>query len=107
MATFTGTAGDDSADATTGTISGFSGGSVPELQDGVGDTVDGLGGDDTVVAGTGDDTLNGDDGNDLLTGGDGDDTLNGGDGSDGLVGGADDDILDGGGGTGFDTANYT
>ena len=36
--TFAGTAGDDTANASTGTLSGFTGGSVAELQDDTGDS---------------------------------------------------------------------
>ena len=58
MATFTGTAGDDVANATTGVLTGFAGGTVAELQDGTGDTFDALGGNDTIIAGNGADTIN-------------------------------------------------
>ena len=43
MATFTGTAGADVADASTGTLTGFTGGTQAALQDGIGDTFIGLG----------------------------------------------------------------
>lgn len=75
MATFTGTGGDDTADATNGTLTGFTGGTVGELQDGIGDTFNPQGGADTIVAGDGDDTLNGFIGADSLDGGAGTDTL--------------------------------
>ena len=39
MATFEGTAGNDIADASTGTLIGFTGGTVAELVDGAGDTI--------------------------------------------------------------------
>ncbi|MBD1805023.1 calcium-binding protein [Microcoleus sp. FACHB-SPT15] len=48
-------------------------------------TLDGLGGNDTLLGGTGNDTLNGGDGNDSLNGGIGNDTLNGGAGDDTYV----------------------
>ena len=58
MATFTGTGGTDVADATTGTLTGFSGGTVAQLQDAAGDTFTGGDGADTIVAGSGNDTFN-------------------------------------------------
>ena len=58
MATFTGTSGDDTANASTGTLTGFIGGSVAELQDDTGDTFIPLAGTDTIVAGSGDDVIN-------------------------------------------------
>ena len=57
MATFTGTNNPDTANATTGTLIGFTGGTVAELQDAIGDTFNGLGGIDTIIAGSGDDTV--------------------------------------------------
>ncbi len=73
MATFTGTAGADVADASTGTLTGFTGGTEAALQDGIGDTFIGLGGNDTIVAGSGHDILDGGPGNDVMQGGAGDD----------------------------------
>jgi Ca2+-binding RTX toxin-like protein len=58
MATFTGTTGNDTANATTGTLTGFSGGTVAQLQDAIGDTFNGGNGADAIVAGSGDDTIN-------------------------------------------------
>ncbi len=58
MATFTGGSGDDRADATNGTLTGFGGGTSTELQDGVGDTFIAGSGADTIIAGSGDDTIN-------------------------------------------------
>ncbi|MBB5534796.1 DUF4082 domain-containing protein [Rhizobium giardinii] len=58
MATFTGTSGTDRANATTGTLTGFTGGTVAQLQDASGDTFNGGGGADEIVAGSGDDTIN-------------------------------------------------
>ena len=58
MATFTGGSGNDVANATTGTLTGFSGGTVAQLQDSSGDTFNGGNGADTIVAGSGDDTIN-------------------------------------------------
>ncbi len=57
MATFTGTAVDDEANAVFGVLTGFTGGSVTDLQDAIGDTFIGNNGNDTVVAGDGNDTL--------------------------------------------------
>jgi Ca2+-binding RTX toxin-like protein len=57
------------------------------------DIVDGGKGDDLIDGGPGDDTLGGGDGNDSLGGGDGKDFLNGDDGDDTLDGGAGDDRL--------------
>ena len=50
--------GNDTANATTGTLTGFSGGTVAQLQDSSGDTFTGGTGADTIVAGSGDDTIN-------------------------------------------------
>ena len=58
MATFTGGSGNDVANATTGTLTGFGGGTVAQLQDSSGDTFTGGTGADTIVAGSGDDTIN-------------------------------------------------
>ncbi len=58
MATFNGTTGNDVANTTTGTLTGFSGGTVAQLQDSSGDTFNGGNGADTIVAGSGDDTIN-------------------------------------------------
>jgi Ca2+-binding RTX toxin-like protein len=82
LATFTGTAGNDYADATIGTLTGFTGGSVGQLQDATGDAFAGLASDDIIVAGSGDDTIDGGDDNDLLYGGTGNDTIDGGAGID-------------------------
>jgi Ca2+-binding RTX toxin-like protein len=87
MATFNGTSGANTANATTGTLTGFAGGTISELQDGIGDTFNGDGDNDTVVAGSGNDTLNGGLGADSLTGGLGNDFFDGGDGADTLIGG--------------------
>src|SRR5262245_37727794 len=75
MATFTGTSNADTANATTGTLIGFTGGSLAELQDGIGDIFNGLGGNDTIIAGSGNDVINGGVGVDSLVGGDGDDAF--------------------------------
>lgn len=67
-------------------------------------TLNGSGGDDTLIGGAGNDTLNGGGGNDRITGGPGRDVLNGGDGDDALFsndGLGNDTVL---GGSGNDTA---
>ena len=58
-------------------MAGFTGGSVAELNDGVGDFFTGVEGEDFVFAG---------DGNDVIEGGEGHDTLNGGAGNDEISG---------------------
>jgi large repetitive protein len=79
LANFTGTSGNNTANANTGTLNGFTGGTVAELQDATDDTFDPLGGQDTIVAGSGDDTINLAAGNansgDSFNGGGGTDTL--------------------------------
>ncbi|PHZ83456.1 hypothetical protein CRD36_18025 [Paremcibacter congregatus] len=83
---------------TTGTEAG----DALQGSDGVNDYIDGAGGADHIVAGSGDDivyggsggdALNGDAGNDTLYGGAGDDALYGGDQNDILVGGSGNDAL--------------
>ena len=77
MTTFTGTSGNDTINASTGTIStGVTGGTVGQLQDSNNDTIDGGGGNDTIVAGSGNDTITGGDGTDAINGGNGNDTFN-------------------------------
>jgi Ca2+-binding RTX toxin-like protein len=75
MATFTGTSGSDTANAVTGTLTGFSGGTLADLQDAIGDTINGLDGIDWIVGGSGADRIDGGTGADTLEGGGGDDTL--------------------------------
>lgn len=58
MATFNGTSGADVANASTGTLTGFTGGTLAQLQDAAGDTFNGGNGADTIVAGSGNDTIN-------------------------------------------------
>lgn len=60
--------------------------------------LNGLGGSDTLIGGTGDDILNGGTGNDELKGRNGNDLLRGGAGSDILMGLSGNDIVQGGGG---------
>jgi Ca2+-binding RTX toxin-like protein len=85
LATFAGTAGDDEAKANAGVIVGFTGGTLAELQDGVGDTFNAGAGNDTIVAGNGNDTLNGNAGEDTLNPSLGIDTVNGGTDTDTLI----------------------
>jgi Ca2+-binding RTX toxin-like protein len=75
MATFTGTAGNDTANATAGTLTGFTGGTVAQLQDGSGDIFNAGAGNDTVTAGAGDDSFRGMAGNDTFNGGAGFDEI--------------------------------
>jgi Tol biopolymer transport system component len=65
---FTGTNGGDAANATTSNLSGFSGGTLAQLRDGIGDLFNAGDGEDTIIGGGGNDTLLGGNGNDLLTG---------------------------------------
>lgn len=58
MATFNGTSGADVANASSGTVTGFTGGTIAQLQDTSGDTFNGGNGADTIVAGSGNDTIN-------------------------------------------------
>jgi Ca2+-binding RTX toxin-like protein len=69
-----------------------------------GDTINGLGGDDIIIALAGDDVVNGGEGIDEIWGEGGNDTLNGDAGDDILLGGLGDDTLEGG--EGSDTASY-
>jgi hypothetical protein len=59
-------------------------------------SIDGLGGDDFIFAGSGNDTINGGDGADILLGADGNDTIDGGAGNDRIDGGGGADALEGG-----------
>ena len=94
MAIFTGTTGIDTANASSATLTGFTGGSLAELQDVVGDIINGLGGADIISAGDGDDTINGGTGADVLSGAIGNDLFI-------LLGGdfAAGEVIDGGTGT--------
>jgi glucose/arabinose dehydrogenase len=70
-----------------------------------GDTLNGGAGNDELQGGNGDDILSGDSGSDLLNGGAGADAINGGADADKLIGGGGNDAIDGGGGS--DTAVYS
>jgi Ca2+-binding RTX toxin-like protein len=70
-------------------------------------TLDGGGGNDSLVGGTGNDSLFGGDGNDTLSGGDGDDTLDDGSGNDTLTGGLGADLWTFRGTTGADDLRVT
>ena len=63
-----------------------------------GQTISGLGGDDTLTGGTGDDSLDGGDDDDSIIGGAGDDAIAGGDGADIIRGNGGDDTAYGGDG---------
>jgi Ca2+-binding RTX toxin-like protein len=73
MAAFTGTGGADTADAAAGLLTGFTGGTLALLQDLIGDSFNGLAGDDYISAGAGDDTIVGGAGIDSLFGNGGSD----------------------------------
>ena len=75
MTIFTGTENVDTANASSGLVSGFTGGTGAELQDNQDDTFFCLGGHDIVVAGGSNDILAGGAGNDQLNGGGGKDTM--------------------------------
>jgi Ca2+-binding RTX toxin-like protein len=94
LASFTGTSGNDTADAITGTLTGFGYGTVTELQDAVGDSFSAGAGNDTVVGGVGDDSIDGDSGDDSIQSRAGNDTIViNSFGSDSVDGGEDDDRL--------------
>jgi Ca2+-binding RTX toxin-like protein len=73
---------------------------------GGGDTINGLGGRDSLSGGVGDDLIDGGAENDRLAGDAGDDTLLGGDGADYVSGGVGDDLLLGGGGDDYLTGSW-
>ena len=114
MATFNGTNNPDTANATgAGTLIGFSGGTIAELQDNIGDLFFGMDEADVVVAGPGPDSINGGEGNDTLDGGPGADGVLGLEGDDLLIGSPGADFLSGGGlfgsdpgGPSSDTVSY-
>lgn len=107
MAAFTGTSGDDTANATTSTRNGFTGGTTSQLTDSTGDTFSALGGNDIIVAGSGNDTINGGSGNDAIDGGAGADSLTGGSGTDSFSFTRGDTVLNiGGSGTSGTISGY-
>ncbi len=65
----------------------------------VADVIDGLGGNDKIIARDGNDIVNGGDGNDVISGGLGEDTLNGNTGDDTIYGNEGNDIINGGTGS--------
>ena len=75
MATFTGTNGADTANAGTGVLTGFSGGTATQLSDAEGDTFLAFAGDNAIYAGSANDRLRGGLGADILDGGAGIDTV--------------------------------
>ena len=75
MAEFIGSTGDDTVDATTGQITGFTGASAVELNDTLGDTFRGDSGGDFIRAGGASDLIYGGFGIDTMYGGAGDDTF--------------------------------
>ncbi len=82
MAVFIGNAVNNIANAPGGVLVGFVGGNLAQLQDALGDTIVGLGGNDFIVAGNGNDVINGGDGNDFIDGRFGFDVMDGGNGID-------------------------
>ena len=97
MVMFTGTGDNDTADVANGTLTGFTGGTVADFSDEIGDTFNAGAGDDYIGGGGGDDSMNGGDGADSMNGGAGADGFNlangdfvsgesidGGEGSDGI-----------------------
>jgi Ca2+-binding RTX toxin-like protein len=106
---FTGTPGNDTADADgtwglPGSIAGFTPNRPAKLVDSTGDKFFGLAGNDQVSAGPGGDIIKGGSGGDTLRGNGGNDHVYGGNGADLLVGGVGNDVLKGGSsGSGVDS----
>jgi hypothetical protein len=98
MAKFAGTDSGDWADAIRERLIGFTGGTLAELQDSIGDTIKGRAGSDEIIAGSGADTINGGDGHDSITGGAGADIIFGGAGNDVITYDGSDVSIDGGAG---------
>ncbi|MDQ6433016.1 hypothetical protein RB623_02985 [Mesorhizobium sp. LHD-90] len=114
MAGYSGSSQGDTANAATGVLQGFFGGSLNQLTDNLGDMIYGFGGDDFIFAGNGNDYIEGGPGHDALNGGAGDDTIHGydplrpedstgdeivgNDGNDSLYGSGGADVMDGGDG---------
>ena len=103
---FEGTPGADVANAETGVLTGFTGGTLADLQDEVGDTINGGDSADVVIAGAGNDVIFGGAGDDLLNGGDGDDAVFGESGNDTFIGGLGDDFYAGGNNDSSSTISY-
>ena len=82
MTIFIGNALNNTANAPAGTLIGFAGGNLAQLQDAFGDTIVGFGGSDSIVAGNGNDVILGGDGNDFIDGRCGFDVMDGGNGID-------------------------
>jgi serralysin len=82
MTVFIGNAANNTANAPGGVLAGFVGGNLAQLQDAIGDTIVGLGGNDVIIAGNGNDVINGGDGNDVIDGRLGFDVMDGGNGID-------------------------
>jgi len=99
---FTGTPGDDIADAEgfhgPPGIVGFTPNNLAKLQDDRGDRINGLAGNDQVSAGPRGDTIKGGAGFDDLRGNGGKDNVDGGDDADSVDGGAGNDVVKGGAG---------
>jgi Ca2+-binding RTX toxin-like protein len=68
MTNFIGTEGNDTANAATGQIDGFTGGNPADLQDGNGDFFAGGGGEDFIFAANAADLIEGGEGHDQLNG---------------------------------------
>jgi Ca2+-binding RTX toxin-like protein len=125
MATFIGrttgsTKVDDVANVNTGVLRGFTGGTVAELQDGIGDVFDAGDGTDRIFSGSGNDFIEGGANSDIIFSGAGNDTIyamtsanrNGSSSFDTINGGAGNDLIFGSrgsesisGGDGNDTIN--
>jgi Ca2+-binding RTX toxin-like protein len=95
MATFTGTAADETITPSTvsGTVTRNPLGRLPSAAN---DTINGNGGTDTLDGGSGNDTIFGGTGNDAISAGDGSNVIDGGDGDDSIFSGAGGDTITGG-----------
>jgi Ca2+-binding RTX toxin-like protein len=96
LTTFNGTAGADIASVNSLSISGFTGGTVADLTDSIGDIFGAGDGNDFIRAGIG---------NDIIYAGNGDDNIGGGNGNDRIYGGGGVNILTGGSGSDYITAD--
>ncbi|CAN0215909.1 unnamed protein product, partial [Chrysoparadoxa australica] len=77
-------------------VIGTSAADTMQAKDGESITLDGAGGDDSIIGMNGDDSIRGGTGNDTIEGGSGNDTLFGEDGDDIITGGAGNDVIRGG-----------